>query len=143
MFYMFIILISMSLSFMLYFLNRICLFSCFLFGGIFPNIIIRTNFFHIYFSIVNIIITVDSCKSWSYCGILPFDIEQWRAEIGRFNGNFLGVIIKLELYLLNIISSLNQVVALICTLLFQYISNADSAFYFLTTSFVFALSAVV
>ena len=63
---------------------------------------------------------------------MPVDIEQWHAEIGSFNGHFLGVIMKLELNLLNIISSLNQVLALICALLFQYISNADTAFYFLT-----------
>ena len=74
---------------------------------------------------------------------MPVDIEQWRAEIGSFNGHFLGVIMKLELNLLNIISSLNQVLALICALLFQYISNADTAFYFLTIFFVFALSTVV
>ena len=74
---------------------------------------------------------------------MPGDIEQWRAEIGSFNGHFLGVIMKLELNLLNIISSLNQVLALICALLFQYISNADTAFYFLTIFFVFALSTVV
>ena len=82
-------------------------------------------------------------ESWSYYGIMPVDIEQWHAEIGSFNGHFLGVIMKLELNLLNIISSLNQVLALICALLFQYISNADTAFYFLTIFFVFALSTVV
>ena len=74
---------------------------------------------------------------------MPVDIEQWCTEIGSFNGHFLGVIMKLELNLLNIISSLNQVLALICALLFQYISNADTAFYFLTIFFVFALLTVV
>ena len=64
---------------------------------------------------------------------MPVDIEQWRAETGSFNGHFLGVIIKLELNLLNIISSLNQVLALICALLFQYISNADSFLFFNNT----------
>ena len=74
---------------------------------------------------------------------MPADTEQWHAEIGSFNGHFLGVIMKFELNLLNIISCLNQVLALTCALLFHYISNADTAFYFLTIFFVFALSTVV
>ena len=39
--FLFIILTSMLLSFIPYFLNWICLFSCFLFGGVFPTIITR------------------------------------------------------------------------------------------------------
>ena len=66
---------------------------------------------------------------------MPVDIEQWCTEIGSFNGHFLGVIMKLELNLLNIISSLNQVLALICALVFQYISNVDTAFYFFNNIF--------
>ena len=71
------------------------------------------------------------------------DIEQWHAEIGSFNRHFLGVIMKLELNLLNIISSLNQVLALIFALLFQHISNMDNAFCFSKIFFVFALLTVV
>ena len=43
-FYMFIILISMLSSFMSYFLNRICLISCFSLGGVVLTIT-RTRFF--------------------------------------------------------------------------------------------------
>ena len=68
---------------------------------------------------------------------MPVDIEQWHTEIGNFNGHFLGVIMKLELNLFNIISSLSQVLAFTFTLLFRYISNMDTAFYFLTIIFVF------
>ena len=50
---------------------------------------------------------------------------------------------KLELNLLNFISSLSQVLALIFALLFQYIFNVDAAFYFLTIFFVFALLTAV
>ena len=42
---------------------------------------------------------------------MPVEIEQWRAEIGNFNGDFHGEIMKLELNLLNIISSLIKVLA--------------------------------
>ena len=52
------------------------------------------------------------------------DIEQWRAEIGSFNnGHFHGIIMKLELNLFNIISSLSQVLNFIFALLFH--SGAD------------------
>ena len=71
------------------------------------------------------------------------DIEQWRAEIGSFNGHFHGIIMKLELNLFNIISSLSQVLAFIFALLFQYISNVHTAFYFLKIFCVFFLSTVV
>ena len=74
---------------------------------------------------------------------MPVNIEQWRAEIGNFNGHFHGIIMKLELNLFNIISSLSQVLAFIFALLFQYISNVHAAFYFLTTFCVFFLSTVV
>ena len=71
------------------------------------------------------------------------DIEQWHAKIGSFNGHFYGVIMKLELNLFNIISSLSEVLAIIFALLFQYISNLDTAFYSSSMSFVFVLSTVV
>ena len=74
---------------------------------------------------------------------MSVDIEQWCTEIGNCNGHFHGVIMKLELNLFNIISSLSQVLAFIFALLFQYISNVDTAIYFLTIFFVFALSIVV
>ena len=79
----------------------------------------------------------------SFCGIMPVDIEQWHAEIGSFNGHFHGVIMKLELNLFNIISSLSQVLAFTFAILFQYISNVAAAFHILTIFFVFALSTVV
>ena len=66
---------------------------------------------------------------------MPVDNEQWHTEIGSFNGNFHSVIMKLELNLINIISSLSQVLALAFALLFQYISNVDTAFCFLTIFF--------
>ena len=50
---------------------------------------------------------------------------------------------KLELNLFNIISSLNQVLVFIFALLFQYISNVGTAFYFLTKFCVFSLLTVV
>ena len=50
---------------------------------------------------------------------------------------------KLELNLFNIISSLSQVLAFIFALLFQYISNVDTAFYFLTIFCVFSLLTAV
>ena len=74
---------------------------------------------------------------------MPVDNEQWHTEIGSFNGNFHSVIMKLELNLINIISSLSQVLALVFALLFQYISNVDTAFCFLTIFFVFALSTFI
>ena len=76
---------------------------------------------------------------------MPVDIEQWRAEIGSFNnnGHFHGIIMKLELNLFNITSSLSQMLAFIFTLLFQYISNVDTAFYFLTIFCLISLSTVV
>ena len=74
---------------------------------------------------------------------MPVDIEQWYAEIGNFNGHFHGIIMKLELNLFNIISSLSQVLVFIFVLLFQYISNMDTAFYFLTKFCVFSLLTVV
>ena len=74
---------------------------------------------------------------------MPVDIEQWCAEIGNFNGHFHGIIMKLELNLFNIISSLSQVLVFIFALLFQYISNVDTAFYFLTKFCVFSLLTVV
>ena len=68
----------------------------------------------------------------SFCGIMPVDNEQWHAEIGSFNGHFHGVIMKLELNLFNIISSLSQVLAFTFAILFQYISNVATAFHILT-----------
>ena len=58
--YMFIILISILLSFTSYFLNRISQFSYFSFGGAFFTIT-RTRFFISTRSVI-IIVTVDSCK---------------------------------------------------------------------------------
>lgn len=54
----------------------------------------------------------------SHVGIMPVDIEQWRAETGNFNENLHGVIMKLAMNLFNIISSLSQVLAYIFALLF-------------------------
>ena len=59
--YMFIILKSMLLSFMSYFLNRICIFSCFyIWRCVFYHN--KNPIFYIFFFTVNIIITLDSCK---------------------------------------------------------------------------------
>ena len=71
---------------------------------------------------------------------MQVDIKQGLAEIGSFKGHFHGVIMKLKVNLFNIISSLSQVLALIFALLYQYISNVDTAFYFVTIYFVFAMS---
>ena len=74
---------------------------------------------------------------------MAIDIEQWQTEIGNFNGHFHGVIMKLELNLLNIISSLGKVLAFIFTLPFQSISTVGTALYFFIIFSVFALSNVV
>ena len=67
-FYMFIILISMLLSFMSYFLNRKCLFSCFSLGGAFflHN---KNQIFYIHFFTVDIIHCVKSVHILSYSGL--------------------------------------------------------------------------
>ena len=59
---------------------------------------------------------------------MPVGIGQRLTEIGNFSEYFHGVIMKLELYLFIIISSLIQVLAFIFAPLFQYISKVDTAF---------------
>ena len=138
---MFIILISILLSFMSYFLNRICLFSCFSFGGAFFTIA-RTRFFISTFS-------QSTSSKWIHVRglfILRNNVS-WHWAMAcrnwKFQWTFPWYNYEIRTKFFNIISSLSQVLAFIFALSFQYISNVDTAFYFLTIFCVFSLLTVV
>ena len=73
---------------------------------------------------------------------MPVDAEQWRTEIGSFNGCLHYAVIKLKSNLFHIVTSVSQVLMFLLAVLLQYISKHNTASCFLT-SFVFIMSPVV
>ena len=73
---------------------------------------------------------------------MPVDAEQWRAEIGNFNGCLHYAVIKLKLNLSHIMTSVSQVLVFLLAILLQWISKDSTASCFLSF-FVFVMSPVV
>ena len=145
-FYMFVHLISMLLlSFLLIklcFLIKIYMFNLFSFGGAF-SAITRTSFNTATFHSQNHKLSEFILGGYSYIGIMLVDIEQWRAEIGNFNGCLHYAIIKLEINLFNIMVKVIQVLALILAIISQYVFKINAVFHFLNIIFVFVLLCIV
>ena len=80
-------------------------------------------------------------ESSSCLGIMPRETEQWRAQIGNFNGYFHYAVIKLKLNLFHIMTSVIQVLVFLLAILLQYNSKDNAASCFLST-FVFIVSPV-
>ena len=56
---------------------------------------------------------------------MPVDIEQWRAEIGNFNGCLHYAIIKLEINLFNIMVRVSQALALILATISKSLKSTE------------------
>ena len=73
---------------------------------------------------------------------MPVDAEQWRAEIGNFNGCLHYAVIKLKLNLFHVMTNVSQFLVFLLAILLQCISKGNTASCFLTY-FVFIMSPVV
>ena len=72
---------------------------------------------------------------------MPGDAEQWRAEIGNFNGCLHYAVVKLKLNLSHAMTSVSQVLVFLLAILLQWISKDNTASCFLTF-FLFVMSPV-
>ena len=68
-------------------------------------------------------------------GIMPVNTEQWRAEIGSFNGCSQYIIVKLHLNFLNLLFSMFLVTFCIITITVCYITKLQ-IFLYITTLFL-------
>ena len=69
-------------------------------------------------------------------GIMPVNTEQWRAEIGSFNGCSLHLIVKLRLNLLNLLFSMLLMSFYVIAISACYITKFQ-IFLYLTTLFLY------